>query len=416
MSESPTKTDTVACSEDTVVHNTTLPGIDLGIVVVGHVDEYDQEAIERARQDWQTTLKRRFPQFKWRVPLLSRPEFVQPAKVEAVPLLQHAIEERDIHGWDFCLLITSADLIPHYKARSFAAVSRMLDAAVISTSRVDPFTFDENVETSLRIEVLAERIETLFRHTFGHLCGLGHSPELSNAMFDPRSVDDLTPMGPLDDTQVERMAEFLSSVEDERLEELWKTNQSTVAFYLKSIAMNRKRIVGSVWNAKPWTFVRHLGRLTTAAASTSIVLLITAETWDLALSQSQAGMAFLLVASLFWATYSVLRRQRLLIKREHRHLTEQLVVRNVSTIGTILFAMTTTGILIFSASYLLGRMLFHRHLIEGWAASRDTGVIDGDYLLMATFVSSLSLLVGALGASFEDQYVVRHLTFVDEET
>lgn len=398
-----------------VVRNSSLPGIDMGIIVVGTLDSVDEEAVQRAHAEWTSILRRRFPQFSWRVPLMNRAELTLPPRVEAVPLLQHAIEERDIHGWDFCLIVTNSDLIPHYGARSLAAVSRMLDAGVVSTARIDPYAFDENVDHDHRIEILGERIETLFRHTFGHLCGLGHSDDPTNPMYDPQSVDDLTPMGLLRDDQIARMAVYLETVEDQRLEES-ETTASAFVFYLRSAILNRKRIIDSVWNARPWTFIRHLGRLTTAAASTSIVLLITAETWDLALSQHQAGLTFLLLASLAWATLSVLRRQRLLIKREHRHLTEQIVVRNIATTVTITCAMASTGILIFVATLLLGHGLFHEHLVESWAASRDGQITGEDYALMATFVSALSILVGAMGASFEDQYAVRHLTFVDEET
>lgn len=408
-------TEEPRASTESVVHNSALPGIDMGIVVMGTMDAVDRDAIHHAHTEWTSILTSRFPEFAWRIPLVSRPELIQPTRAEAVPLLQHGIEERDVNGWDFCLVITNSDLIPRYGARAFAAVSRMLDTAVISTARIDPFAFDENVDPGLRTEILGERIETLFRHTFGHLCGLGHSLDPSNPMYEPEAVDDLTPMGLLDDDQIARMAEFLKTVEDERLEER-TTKTSVVSFYLRSGWLNRWRILDSVWHARPWTFIRHLGRLTTAAASASIILLITAETWDLALSQNQTGMSFLLLASLLWATFSVLRRQRLLIRREHRSLTEQIVVRNLSTVITIGVAMATTGALIFVATYLLGRGLFHIHLVESWAMSRENGVTLDDYALMATFVAAMSLLVGALGTSFEQEYAVRHLTFVDEET
>lgn len=416
--EQPLATDAVAYNEkaaEPVVSNSTLAGIDLGIVVVGHLDAVDLESVVRAHSDWEAILKRRFPQYEWRVPLVRRPENILPARVEPVPLLQHAIEERDVHGWDFCLLVTGSDLIPHYGARSLAAVSRMLDAAVISTARIDPFAFDETVERSHRIDVLSERIETLFRHCFGHLCGLGHSEDPTNPMYDPQSVDDLTPMGLLRDDQIARMADFLTTVEDARLEE-FETPVTGFRFFLKSIWLNRYRILDSVWNARPWTFVRHLGRLNTAASSTAIILLITAETWDLALSQDQWMLSCLMIVALCWSTYSVLRRQRLLIKREHRLQSEQMVVRNVATVLTILLAMATTAVLIFVGVLAVGGIAFHTHLVESWAASKETPITVADYTLMATFVASLSMLVGALGASFEDQYAVRHLTFVDEET
>ena len=40
----------------------------------------------------------------------------------------------------------------------------------------------------------------------------------------------------------------------------------------------------------------------------------------------------------------------------------------------------------------------------------------GARLVLAAFVASLGLVIGALGASFEEEHYIRHIAFVDEET
>jgi hypothetical protein len=52
----------------------------------------------------------------------------------------------------------------------------------------------------------------------------------------------------------------------------------------------------------------------------------------------------------------------------------------------------------------------------GWAASLNGEIQAVHYVVLAAFVASLGLLIGALGASFEQHYYFRHVTYIDEET
>ena len=54
--------------------------------------------------------------------------------------------------------------------------------------------------------------------------------------------------------------------------------------------------------------------------------------------------------------------------------------------------------------------------MDGWAASLGRPVGHDEVLAFAGFVAALGILVGALGASFEDQTYFRHVAYVDEET
>ena len=393
-------------------------GIDLGIVVYGSMDEVDAEAIRRARAMLIGELREHLPQFRWRIPLIRRPELKQPTRVEPVMLLQHGVEERDVHGWDFAVLVTASDLIPHYKSRAMAVVARLLDLAVISTARLDPFAFDETESAAGRLEGLTTRLHTLLLHTVGHLCGLPNTSEPDNRMFEVESVGQLDGMERLRPEQIEEMREALADIDDARLEETHGRSRGSVRFYLASAWINSHEIFDAVQHARPWEFPRRLSRLTTAAMSSLIVLMLTAESWDLALSQTPTRMLALLAVALVSTTVFVIRRQRLLTRREHRRLTEQVVVSNVSTVLIVAAGMASMAVLLFGISLLAGWGLFGSELVARWSGHEETAplISTRDYFTMASFVTSLGLFVGALGASFEDHYDVRHITFVDEET
>ena len=395
------------------VQNIRERGIDLGIVVYGPMDAVDAEAVRRARAKLIGGLRQRFPQFRWRVPLIRRPELSQPTRVEPVALLQHGVEERDVHGWDFGILVTGSDLIPHYKSRAMGVVARLLDLGVVSTARVDPFAFDETESEANRLEGLTERLHTLMRHVLGHLCGLANVGDPENLMYDLDSVGELDRMADLEPEQQAQMASYLESIDDARLEEEGR-RRNVVGFYARSIAINYHEIFDAVRHAEPWEFPRRLSRITTAAVSSVFVLMITAESWDLALSQQAWPMVALMFAVLLGTTAYVIQRQRLLRRREHRRLTEQLVISNISTVLIVLAGMASVAAVLLGLSVVAGVGLFHPSLVSRWAGVEDISWVH--YAEMSLFVTSLGLFFGALGASFEDHYDVRHITFVDEET
>jgi hypothetical protein len=60
-------------------------------------------------------------------------------------------------------------------------------------------------------------------------------------------------------------------------------------------------------------------------------------------------------------------------------------------------------------------LFFQPALVAGWAASLHGAVSTRHYLILSAFVASFGLLIGALGASFEQYHYFRHVTYIDEE-
>lgn len=84
-------------------------------------------------------------------------------------------------------------------------------------------------------------------------------------------------------------------------------------------------------------------------------------------------------------------------------MTEQIAVSNAAASLIVFSGMATTAALLFSLS-----------LIAGWTGA-DTMPNRDNWLLMSGLVSSFGILIGALGASFEDSHDFRHVTLIDEE-
>ena len=226
---------------------------------------------------------------------------------------------------------------------------------------------------------------------------------------------DLDLRGDFSTSQVEAMRPVLAKVADERIEEGQSHARGSVAFLARAVGANVREIGQAVRRARPWLFPVWLSRLTTAALSTLLVLVVTAEAWELGMSQTWASTMVLSTVSLLATSVYILKRQRLLVRRHGRVPTEQRVVANVSMVLTVIAGMSVTYVLLFALTWLLGIALLNPVLIRHWGNLPDDAALSGARLLMAGFVASLGIGIGALGAAFEGRSYFRHVLHVDRE-
>jgi hypothetical protein len=146
-----------------------------------------------------------------------------------------------------------------------------------------------------------------------------------------------------------------------------------------------------------------------------LILMITAEVWELAISQDGRLLVLFSVASVCLATAYVVLRQGLYVRRGKSRMTEQTATTNVTMGLVVLLGMTTTYLLVFGTTLLAGALLFHPRLVVNWSAQVGQPPLLDEYLLLSAFVAALAICIGALGASIENGYYFRHITFVDEE-
>ena len=332
-------------------------------------------------------------------------------------LLQQAVEDRDALHWDFAFVLTAAELSGSYSTYCFAALSRPLDAAVFSLSRIDPRTSNAGIDDETRISCIGRRLSRLMLHALGHLTGLPRDDRSDNLLFHPSLVDDLDAMESLTEQQRDKQRLSFSEIADLRLEEGVGRRMSSPAFVMRAAWINRMEIIEAIHAARPWQFPKRLSRLTIASVSTLAILLLTAEAWDLGMSQTLGRIATLSMLSLLVTTIYVVLRQQLLIRRGRRR-SEQTVVTSASALGIVFLGMLTTWLALLLIGVVIGSLLFHPKLIASWAES--TGLEASEIGLLAIvqmsiFVASVGLLIGALGASIETQNYFRHVIFVDEE-
>lgn len=390
--------------------------IEIGWLVAGHLDEADAKAVDAARVRILETATRRWPNWTWRMPVIYREEMVRGASVEPTELLDHALIERNAYRWDFTFIVTGARLTSYDQPYALAVVSRAYEAAVVSTAQIDPRTVDPQASLAERVDIMTRRLHALAMHALGRLNGLAYVHEPTNMMYEVGDIPDLDRMHECSSEQQEVVARSLQDVADIRLEEQQQFKSSElIVFYMRSLLINGREILSAVRHAKPWQLPLRLSRLTVAALSTMLILLVTAETWDLALSQPSWALGLLSGLAVAATSSYVMVRQHLLLRRAALRLTEQTVVTNLSTVIIVVIGMAAAWMLTFAIAVVLTSGLFGEPLIARWAVSLERPIGPEHYAAVAAFVSSLGLGIGAVGASFEGQRYFRHVMFVDEE-
>lgn len=391
------------------------PAVEVGWLVAENLEAPDREAIKAAHERVTGLLAEHLSEFEWRTPLAVQEAPSTAASHEAVEHLGWAREQRDLRGWDYVLAFVAPDLIARQRDHAWECVSRSLDSAVISTARIDPRAQDPDVSPQYRVETLADRLVTLVLRGLAHLCGVPVGDAAGRVMSAFQAVGELEEAEPLTQAEWDQLRQTLRETADPRLEETATRGVSDLAFYLRAGWRNRHEVFEAVRQARPWQMPLRLARLTIAAVSTMLVLIMTAEAWELGVRQPLSAVAALTGVSLVVTVVYVLVRQGLLLAKRSAGLSEQVVTTNLTTIAIVTTGIATTYVCLYLLTLLVTASLFDAELVASWAPTLHERADWECYATFAGFVSSIGIVIGALGVSFEGQHYFRHITYVDEE-
>ena len=226
-------------------------------------------------------------------------------------------------------------------------------------------------------------------------------------MHPPHDASDLDGMTRFAPDMAQRLRVELQDVADPRLEEADAALNGIVPFAgrlgrLKFAAMaamhNWRDVLVILRRAKPWQLPLRLGRLVTAAVSSLVVLLMTAEAWEAGMSQPAWRLTVLSLVALGVATFYLIRKQRLLVARPRRgrpaRHSERRSVGNVAVTLAVLIGMSVTYGLLFTASLAAAWLFYPDALVRNWAASVELPIAFHHYVRLAAGVAALGLSIG----------------------
>lgn len=312
--------------------------------------------------------------------------------------------ERDL---PFLLIVTEVDLSSHSLAYTLALPSPLANIAVVSTRRLDPGFWGDKPDA----ERAAERLATLLLHAFGHLVGLGHADDPSNAMFPLERVEDLDRMGALTPEQRERMSRRLPREANER-----SVRENKARFVAWTLWHDAGPIARAVARANPFRLLGRMPTMLAAALSVIVVLLFGAETWDVAYAVSVPQIALFSVICVGAATFVLYRAFAFdtLLSRDRR-LTESGIVTTAATLLSLVLTLVVMFAFFGALMWIAIVTVFPERLMEDWpGAGEATGALD--HLKLSAFLAAMGVLAGSLGGRSDSRDLVRGVLFVNEES
>ncbi|EPX80543.1 hypothetical protein Salmuc_03860 [Salipiger mucosus DSM 16094] len=378
--------------------------MEIGWLLEGDLPVEQRNAAKEAAAEMQRTLADLLPGFHWVIETIERPGTTERGPVEPVRLLDAAEIDRHQRGWDFVFVVTRRELRGRERQRVLGVTAGIFASALVSTA----FLSDPASEQ----KPLGARLHTLTMHVFGRLNGLApdDAPTWMRPVENPDDLDEMEGYAP---PAANALSARMEEVADLRVEETEDAGKGWLRFYARSLWQNRGALPGVIARMRPWSFPLRLHRLMTAAGSALAVLIMTAESWEVAANLSAAKIAILSLAAILGTSGYLIRAQHLLASRRGP-LREQRAVSNAGITAAVVAGMAVTyaGILALASVFAAG--LFGDDLIVAWTGVSDTAAVSVRARL-AALAACLSVVIGALGAAFEPYGYFRHVTQIDDE-
>ncbi len=361
--------------------------VDIGVFVSHSLLPESREAVERGAGLLLENLSAALPEFTWRlhVDVLTEPD----SENAPLPKLERAVRTLEEKRIDFALYAVEQPLRGPRGAPLLAASSQLFGCAVFNT-----MAWERAHAGSSEAPMYRALLEL-----FAALNGANEA-ELPS---DRESF--------ADSALVRRLRHSLDDIADQRLEEN-ASRHGRFQFYLRGVWLNKREFTQALVRTRPWLFPVRLSRLSAGAVSASALLMLTAEAWQLALTQPWWRLGVLALSSLSGAVVYLLHRQRLLSHLRQRPLTERRVTAELASVAGVSFGIAATFGMLFVMALGIGVGVYPSELVESWGA-RPLG--SASYLKMSCWTANFGMIVGALGASLEAPSSFRFLLIVDKQ-
>ncbi len=352
-------------------------------------------AYAEAREHLRQLLVRSFPEFDWKVDYGERRIHLPRGALDPVALLEIGVDEKLHRRWDYALVVVPNELLSRHRPYALGVPSSALEVAVLSSSRLGSG------------EPLVDRLLALSLHLLGHLWGLGHAEAGPMRPIDDPEGLEVAPFFPEEAAAVRRHLEevVVARLEEERVR--W----NAFSFYARTFFDDPHGIIRTIREYAPWKMPIYLGRLTAAAAVSTVYLVMTSDAWALGTRLPGLGLGMFALIGFFGAAFFLFYGQDLGRLGHERTWREQLARTRLVLFGTVLAGMASLWALVFSLTLSAG-LLIPRSLLEGWIGSP---LGWGQLLRFATFSAAISVLAAAMGGNLEEEAEIKAEFFMDEE-
>jgi predicted Zn-dependent protease len=314
--------------------------------------------------------------------------------------------QRMVEGpYDLVVVVTDVALVSSRERVVPGLASPLARVAVVSTHhlrdarRGDP-------RRPLDDPAVRWNAATLLVHLVGHLLGARHGDGgvMAPFAFDP-DRQSVPPFEADVARELHRVADEIPATEARPRGRL-----ARLAFHIGSAARNPGRVLRALVDSRAPLLPLSLPKLSTAALGPTLVIVFSAESWDVGFHMGNATAALFAAVSVVFAALYLLFAQNLSFPRKrHRVVTEQTALVNVTVFLVLALAMVGLFVLVWTVMLVIELAVFPPNLMSNWPSLEDPTVGVVDLVRTGAFISTVGVLSGALAGGLESRAIVSHL-------
>jgi hypothetical protein len=309
--------------------------------------------------------------------------------------------------YDLMIVVTDVPLVSSSERFVPGLASPLARVAVVSTGTLRSAPRGQP-RRPLDHDAVRWNAATLLVHLVGHLLGARHR-NADGGVMEPFAFDPERRSVPPVDVDVERS---LRRVADEipADEARPRGSLARLAFHGRSAVRNPGGILRALVNSRAPLLPLSLPRLSTAALAPTLVIVFSAESWDVGFHMGDATAALFAAVSVLAAALYLLFVQNLTFPRKrHRVVTEHTALVNVTVFLILLQAMVGLFVLVWAIILVIELVVFPPNLMSNWPSLEDPAVGFVDLVRTGAFISTVGVLSGALAGGLESRLILSHL-------
>ena len=310
--------------------------------------------------------------------------------------------------YDLIIVVTDVGLMSRKHNLVYGLCSGVSRVVVISTRKLIS-TERKKDPLSLEDEIVIDNGAALLMHLLGHVMGLEHgSASETKVMSTFRFKEKIRQLPQFSKQEQVKLKEDSKNIPDrELINGNWL---ETFIFHLLMTLRHPKRFFTPILTNKAIFLPLSLPGLATAAVAPAIILIFTAEIWDVGLGMSNSTAIFFAVVSIMLASFYLVRVQSLFLPRkEKRVLTEHLAVANSVIYVSIFLACIGLFLLVGGLMMIIEIYVFPSDLMQTWPTLNKPEITLIDKIRLAVFISTVGVTTGALAGGLESKTLIRHL-------
>jgi predicted Zn-dependent protease len=312
--------------------------------------------------------------------------------------------------YDLVLVITDVGVVSRRHQVVAGLASAVSHVAVVSTRKLLIAPRGKPVR-ALDSEAVRWNAAALALHLIGHLLGLEHGEGAMAPFRFEEGRREAPRFGAGQRRRLQRRAAGLP----ER-EHVGGGFFSTFGFHLTSAFRHPGQVFTPLVRNRAPLLPLSLPSLVTAAVAPTFILVFTAEIWDVGLNMPERVIWIFAALSILVSTWYLTGVQNLFFPhKEKRVVTEHMAVVNVTILLTVLLALVGLFLMVALLMLFVETYIFPPDLITSWPTLQDPVVTLLDKFLLASFISTVGVLTGALAGGLESRTLIRHLALFEDE-